>query len=120
MISSPKAAHTSNTYRPSETREREPVSGTGLFKFRLYVAGDALNSAQALGNLNRLCQARLSGRHEIETVDVLKEPMRALADGILMTPTLIKSTPAPVCRIVGTLSEMKIVVDALGLENTAA
>lgn len=27
-----------------------------LFKFRLYVAGDSLNSAQALANLGALCR----------------------------------------------------------------
>lgn len=96
------------------------MSGSVIFKFRLYVAGDALNSAQALGNLTRLCQAHLPGQHEIETVDVLKEPMRALADGVLMTPTLVKLTPAPVRRIVGTLSQLEIVLDTLGLKATAA
>lgn len=91
-----------------------------LFKFRLYVAGDALNSAQARINFSAICRAHLLDRHEIEIVDVFREPKRALADGIFMTPTLIKLAPAPVRTIVGTLSQVPTVLQALGLEVGAA
>jgi circadian clock protein KaiB len=91
-----------------------------MFKFRLYVAGDALNSAQALANLGAICRAYLPDRHEIEVVDVFREPKRALADGILMTPTLVKLAPLPVRRIVGTLGQTETVVEALGLEASTA
>jgi circadian clock protein KaiB len=87
-----------------------------MFKFRLYVAGDTQNSAQAVANLTALCRARLPDRHHIEVVDVFREPKRALADGILMTPTLVKLSPSPVRRIVGTLSQTQPVLVALGLE----
>ena len=89
------------------------------FKFRLYVAGDALNSAQARANLTALCRTHLAGRHEIEVVDVFREPRRALADAIFMTPTLVKLAPLPVRTIVGTLSQTEIVMHALGLESDA-
>ena len=92
------------------------MSRSALFKFRLYVAGDALNSAQARANLAALCQAHLAGRHEIEVVDVFREPKRALADGIFMTPTLVKLAPLPVRTIVGTLSQTQTVLQALGLQ----
>jgi circadian clock protein KaiB len=95
--------------------KRRPV-----FKFRLYVAGDALNSAQARINLSAICRAHLQDRHEIEIVDVFNEPKRALADGIFMTPTLVKLTPAPVRKIVGTLSQVPTVLHAVGLEGGAA
>jgi circadian clock protein KaiB len=93
------------------------VSRRAKFKFRLYVAGDAQNSAQAVANLASFCRAHLQDRHEIEVVDVFREPKRALADGIFMTPTLIKLGPAPGCRIVGTLSQTQPVLQALGLQN---
>jgi circadian clock protein KaiB len=79
-----------------------------MFKFRLYVAGDTQNSAQAIANLTALCRAYLPDRHGIEVVDVFREPKRALADGILMTPTLVKFAPSPTRRIVGTLSQTQI------------
>lgn len=90
-----------------------------LFKFRLYVAGDSLNSAQALANLTALCRAHLPDRHEIEIVDVFRQPRRALADGILMTPTLLKLAPAPLRTLVGTLSQTQSVLLALGLRVAA-
>ena len=90
-----------------------------IFKFRLYVAGDAQNSAQAVANLTALCRGHLPDRHEIEVVDVFREPKRALSDGILMTPTLVKLAPPPARRIVGTLSQTQTVLQALGLEAVA-
>ena len=70
------------------------------FSFRLYVARDAENSIQAVHNLTAICQKHLPGRHRIEVVDVFTHPKRALADGIFLTPTLIRVTPSPVKRIV--------------------
>ena len=91
-----------------------------VMRFRLFVAGNALNSAQAIANLSALCRTHLAERHEIEIVDVFRDPKRALAEGIFMTPTLVKLTPAPVQRIVGTLSRTQRVLEALGLEGAAA
>ena len=65
------------------------------FKFRLYIAADTQNSVRATANLNAFCQEYLENRHEIEIVDVLREPKRAMTDGIFMTPTLIKLLPHP-------------------------
>jgi circadian clock protein KaiB len=90
------------------------------FKFRLYVAGDAPNSAQALANLASLCHTHLPGRHEIDVVDVFQEPGRALADGIFLTPTLVKLAPPPTQSIVGTLSQTQTVLLALGLATDNA
>ena len=86
-----------------------------LYKFRLYIAGDALNSVQAVANLAALCREHLADRHEIEIVDVFLEPKRALEDGIFMSPTLLKLSPLPARRIVGTLSQMQAVLLALEL-----
>jgi circadian clock protein KaiB len=95
------------------------MNAAETFTFSLYVAGDAQNSAQATSNLNKLCRASLPGQHSIEIVDVLKDPKRALADGVFMTPTLIKHRPLPLRRIVGTLSQTAVVMQALGLHALA-
>ena len=89
-------------------------------KFRLYVAGDAPNSAQARANLVELCRTHLKGRHEIEIIDVFKEPKRALTDGIFMTPTLVRLAPLPALRIVGNLSHTQTVLETLGLGSPTA
>jgi circadian clock protein KaiB len=100
-------------------RARSTGKSKVRFKFRLYVAGDAQNSTQAVANLTALCRAYLEDRHAIEVVNVFKDPKRALADGILMTPTLVKLAPSPSFRIVGTLSQTQPVLQALGLELVA-
>jgi circadian clock protein KaiB len=96
------------------------LSRRPFHKFRLYIAGNAGNSALAIQNLNTICREHLPGQYEIENVDVFKEPQRALADIVVMTPTLIKLSPKPMCRIVGTLSETQSVLIALGLASAAA
>jgi circadian clock protein KaiB len=86
------------------------------FKFRLYVAGDTQNSAQALANLTALCRKHLPDDYELEIVDVFRDPNRALTDGICMTPTLLKITPLPVRKIIGVLNQQEVVLRSLGLE----
>ncbi len=90
------------------------------FRFRLYVAAETANSVQAMANLSALCREHLAGHHDIEVVDVFREPKRALAEGIRMTPTLIVLAPGPVRRIVGTLSQTQRVLETLGIDNKAA
>ncbi len=81
----------------------------------MYVAGDTQNSVRAMGNLETIGRTYLPDRHEIEIVDVLREPQRALSDGIFMTPVLVKLHPHPIKKIVGTLSQTDTVLHALGL-----
>ena len=89
------------------------------FKFRLYVAGDAANSTQAVANLQALCREHLPERHEIEIVDVLREPKRALVDAVLLTPMLVKCSPGPIRKVVGMLSHTETLFHTLGLPARA-
>ena len=87
----------------------------GAYVFRLYLAGGAPNSVRAFANLYAICQKHFPGSHRIEVIDVLKEPMRALAEAILVTPAVVKLSPAPEQLIIGDLSEEEEVLRALGL-----
>ena len=91
------------------------MSRHATYKFRLYVAGDAPNSLQAIANLTELCRTFFANHYTIEVVDVFKEPKRALVDSVFMTPTLMRVSPSPVRTIVGTLSPIQPVLEALGL-----
>lgn len=93
------------------------MSDHGMYKFRLYLANDMETSAQALRNLNAICQEHLPDQHEIEVVNVYQEAKRTLADGILMTPTLLKLAPGPLHKIVGTLARKELVLDLLGINK---
>jgi circadian clock protein KaiB len=81
----------------------------------LYVAGLAPNSLLAVANLGEFCRRHFPDRHEIEVFDVYRHPARALAETILMTPTLILRAPLPERRIVGTLADTQVLLNTLGL-----
>lgn len=86
---------------------------------RLYVAGDAPNSLLARDNLRTLLSAMPPDAVSLEVIDCLREPQRALRDGVLVTPTLVRMAPTPRRTIVGTLSDAARVVLALGLADLA-
>jgi circadian clock protein KaiB len=86
------------------------------FKFRLYIAGTGQNGTLAISNLTALCREHVPNRHEIEIIDISRDRKRGLTDGILITPTLLKLAPAPMCRIVGSLSQERVVLQTLGLD----
>jgi circadian clock protein KaiB len=99
------------------TVTKPPASPGVVFSFRLYIMGDTQNSVEAIANLNDICRTHIPDQHEIEFVDVSLYPERALADGIFMTPTLIKLAPSPTRMVVGTLSNPLPVIQALGLHD---
>ncbi len=96
------------------------MSRAPQFKFRLYIAAGTENALRAVTNLTALCREHLPDRHDIEIVDVLREPSRALVDGIFMTPTLVRLAPRPTQQIIGTLSQKDEVLATLGLQAAAA
>jgi circadian clock protein KaiB len=87
---------------------------------RLYVAGRAPNSVKAIANLEAICQQYLKGGYKLEIVDVCEHPTRALANGVLVTPSLAKVSPAPISNVIGNLSDTVSVLAALGLNAVPA
>ena len=53
----------------------------------------------------------------MEIVDVFAEPQQALENHIMMTPTLVRLLPFPLVKIIGTLSDLPLVLHKLGLEG---
>jgi circadian clock protein KaiB len=80
---------------------------------RIYVVEHAPNSQRAIQNLTAFCRAHLPELHRIEIIDVFTHPERALADKILLTPTLVVDSPLPARRVVGDLSDGTILRQAL-------
>lgn len=108
--------------RTAVRTETAPVSVTdstngekGPLILRLYVAGDAPNSTRARANLSRLLSDVDPSRYSLEVIDCLAEPLRALGDGVLVTPTLVRVDPPPPQVVVGTLSALDRVADALDI-----
>ncbi len=93
------------------------ASSHGAYVFQIYVAGSAPNSVLALANLYAICRKHFPESHRIEVIDVLKEPLRALEEVVLVTPTVLKVSPTPTQQIIGNLSDEAEVLRALGLPH---
>jgi circadian clock protein KaiB len=85
---------------------------------RLYIADNAPNSAKAVANLEMICKEYLGSKFRLEVIDVLEYPQRALADGVVVTPSLTKVSPSPAAKIVGNLSDKSSVLHALGIKES--
>ena len=89
-------------------RDVEPPSAEpqpDFWRLRLYVAGASPKSLKAFANLRRLCEEHLAGRYEIEIVDLVERPLVAGTDDIVAIPTLVRSLPGPMRKIIGDLSD---------------
>lgn len=91
-----------------------PPGKRQALRLRLYIAGNAPNSLRAIENLRAFCSTNLLVGHDLEIVDLLKDPSRALADGIIVTPTLLRLSPLPAMRVVGNLSDASKLMLSLG------
>jgi circadian clock protein KaiB len=92
-----------------------PANGVdkGEIILRLYITGVAPNSIRAVENLKALCEVHFPERWRLEIVDVLREPLRALSDDILVTPTLVRLAPGARTSVIGDLSDERRVLSAL-------
>lgn len=102
----------------SEGEERPVAEGpwdTEIFELRLYVAGQSPRSVRALENLRRVCDEHLSGRYNVEVIDLLVNPALARGDEIVAVPTLVRKLPEPIRKIIGDLSDTDRVLVGLQL-----
>ncbi len=84
-------------------------------ELRLFVAGSGPRSVRAIQNLKHICESLLPGRYHLEVIDIYRQPLRAAEEQIVAIPTLIKSAPGAVFRMVGDLSKTGAVLRGLGL-----
>lgn len=87
---------------------------TKNYVLKLYVLGESANSLRAIRNIKDIIKDELSSAYTLKVIDVLKNPQLAEDDKILATPTLVKSLPAPIKKIIGDLSIKEKVL--LGLD----
>jgi circadian clock protein KaiB len=109
-----KKANSKVASRKSERPEAEAI------ELRLYVAGQTPKSLAALSNLRRICNEYVEQRYKIEVIDLLKNPALAQGDQIIAIPTLVRSLPQPLRRIIGDLSNTDRVLVGLDLRSTPA
>lgn len=81
----------------------------------LYISGGTIQSSRAVINLRRYCEEHLKDRYELQVVDISLSPALAATAQIIATPTLIKTNPLPVRRMVGDLSQTNRLQVILGI-----
>lgn len=91
----------------------------GDWSLRLYIAGSTAKSDTAMRNLEQICEEHLPGRYRIEIIDLRKHPRIARDDQIVAVPTLVRSWPTPIRKIIGDLSNTALVLAGLDLQVRA-
>jgi circadian clock protein KaiB len=84
---------------------------------KLYVSGLTSNSTRAIADLGRFCNEHLAGRCQVEVIDIYQQPELAIEAQIVALPTLIKLSPPPVRRLIGSLAESRRVLRSLALPS---
>ena len=105
------------TYAAPQSRSKRDGQITTL---RLYVAGQTPKSITAFANLKRACDEHLPGKYKIEVIDLTKNPQLARGDQILAVPTVVRSLPRPIRKMIGDLSNKEKLLIGLDLQNQIA
>jgi circadian clock protein KaiB len=87
------------------------------YVFRLFVSGATPRSTAAIANVRRICEQYLSGRYELEVVDIYQQPEETRKAQIVAAPTLIKELPFPAQRFVGDMSNSERILVGLNLKS---
>ena len=103
--------------KKKKSRAATDTTASTVVVMVLYVTESGPNSARAISNLEAICEEHLKDKFRLEVIDVLEYPRRALADGIVVTPSLAKVSPLPTATVVGNLSDKIEVLRALGIKG---
>lgn len=90
-----------------------------LWNLRLYVAGQTQNSITAFANLKKICEEYLEGKYRIEVIDLLKNPQLAKGDQIIAIPTLVRTLPEPIRKVIGDMANTERVLVGLDIRSVS-
>jgi hypothetical protein len=102
--------------RSRYARASGPVQLPTNVRLCLYVAGNAHHSRRAVENLSRICGLlQCDADVEVEVVDIFQQRARALADGVVVAPTLIRMVAGQRRFAIGDLDDLARVWSILAL-----
>src|SRR5262245_10159715 len=81
------------------------AAASARFDLRLFVTGMTSRSARAIENVRATCEEFLPGRYNLQIIDLYQEPSMAQSEEILAAPTLVRTSPLPVRRIIGDMTD---------------
>ena len=88
------------------------------YTLRLYVAGTTPRSSRAVANIRDICEHNLSGRYDLQVIDIYQNPDLAAGAQIIAAPTLIKLLPTPLRRFIGDLSDTQRILVGMDLTRS--
>jgi circadian clock protein KaiB len=77
------------------------------WKVRLYIAGWTAASVEAVRNVKVIEAEYLPPGSTVEIIDLLQQPEAGRQDHVLAIPTVVRVSPAPVRRMIGSLSDLE-------------
>ena len=106
----------SGRYNRDKNGKGSVIIGKPDYVLRLFVSGLLQNSVRAIKNLNQICEEHLSGNYELEVIDIYQQPDLAKSEQIIIIPVLIIKYPLPERRLIGDLSDTKVVLEILNIK----
>jgi len=104
--------------KPTSNTKQQPKSPDDeIWELRLYVAGQTPKSIKAFANLIKICEEKLAGRYTIEVIDLLENPQLAAGHQIFAIPTLVRTMPTPIRKIIGDLSNTERTLVGLDIRS---
>jgi circadian clock protein KaiB len=86
------------------------------YVLRLYVTGMTPKSTRTIANVQKLCEQHLTGRYELDVIDIYQQLKLAKGEQIIATPTLIKKLPLPIRKLIGDMSDTQRFLVGIGLK----
>lgn len=103
--------------RPPTGAKAATRSKGDTYVLRLFVAGTTPRSMRAILDARAFCESHLANRYELEVIDIYQQPGLARDEQIIAVPTLVRSLPPPLRRLVGDLSDVDRVLTGLEIIN---
>jgi circadian clock protein KaiB len=89
-------------------------------ELRLYLSSRSTGVTPVVGAVQSLIERLPRADVQLEVVDVFEDPARAKQDRVIATPTLIKASPPPELRLIGSIGDPEAVLRHLGLAHLTA
>lgn len=86
---------------------------TSGYVLKLFVSGHSLATERTLQSLHQLLEQALHHPYTLSVVDILKHPEQAELNQIAATPTLVRTHPQPLRRIVGEMDNVEVILRVL-------
>lgn len=74
------------------------------YEFKLFITGRSVNNGKTIADIKRSLEASLPGRYTLDIIDVIEKPDVAYEAKVMMTPTLVKTSPRPAKNLIGNFS----------------